>query len=403
MRTRSVLRVAPLVLCSAAVLAACAERITTGASPLEPGAPRLTVTPTTAFTVIDAGRNHTCGLASGGQAYCWGQNSSGQLGDSTAASTTVPVAVYQPGLSFAQITGGNVHTCALTSTGAAYCWGYNPDARLGDSTFVNPLRPVPVTTNVAFASLSAGGAHTCGLNSSGQAYCWGNNVWGQIGDSTTVSPFFPKAVQHPAGVTFTQINAAENNTCALDTNGQAYCWGYGGDSGIGNGSTSSQRIPTAVSQGVVTYTQISTTYKHACGLTSTGQAYCWGFNGQGQLGDNTTTNRSSPVAVQQGAVTFASIHAGGNQTCALDASGNAYCWGDDTYGQLGNGATAGSLTPVAVTMPSGVTFAQIQVGGVHACGRDGSVGQSWCQGRNNFGQIGDGTNTNRNVPTATSH
>ena len=298
--------------------------------------------PTTPHTAITAGFTHECGLASGGQAYCWGRNQMGQLGDSSAANKSAPSAVFQPGVSFASLTGGESHTCALTSAGQAWCWGSNGDGKLGDSTFL--LREAPVAVlplgGVVFTKLDAGQFHTCGLDSSGQAYCWGENSYGQLGDSTISWHTSPAPVHQPAGVTFTDVAAGGTHTCALDTGGQAWCWGYGGDGAIGNNSLIGAKYPVAVQQPVgVTFVQISANGTHSCGLTSGGQAYCWGANGSGQLGDSTTLSRKVPVAVLQSGVTFASITTASGATCGLDGSGNSYCWGMNSFGEVGNGTT----------------------------------------------------------------
>jgi alpha-tubulin suppressor-like RCC1 family protein len=404
MKHRSTLRSAPLLLLSCALLAACTDQLPSGAAPSAgEGGPRMTVIPTTAFDTMDGGRDHACGLDGGGQAYCWGRNNFGQLGDSSAASTTVPVSVYQPGLAFDRITGGGAHSCALTSAGAAYCWGANADGRLGDGTTVLPLRPVAVQGSVAFVQLDAGNGHTCGLDSGGQGYCWGNNASGQIGDGTTSSPITPTAVTQAGGLTFTSISAGFSHSCALSGAGQAYCWGYDGDGALGNGATFGGNTPQVVQQPAgVTFVAISSNYSHSCGLTGAGQAYCWGENGSGQVGDSSVVDRNAPVLVKQGALAFVSITTGLDHTCAVDGSGNAYCWGGDANQQLGNGGGAASRIPVAVTMPSGVSFAFASVDAAKSCALD-TIGQTWCWGRNNFNQIGDGTATTRNVPTAVSH
>lgn len=402
-----ILRTLPLALAAVLLLSACADRLPSAATTAGDATPSLTVIPTNAFDTIDGGRDHACGLTSGGQAYCWGRNAFGQLGDSTAAATTVPVAVLHPsGVTFDRITGGGAHTCALTSTGQAYCWGHNADGRLGDSTTVLPLMPVAVLPlgGIAFTQLDGGNGHICGLNGSGQAYCWGTNTYGQVGDSTiNNSPISPRATMQ-GSLAFTSISAGFSHTCALDGAGQAYCWGYDGDGALGNGSTFGGRIPQTVQQPLgVTFVQVSSNYSHSCGLTSGGQAYCWGENGAGQVGDSTVTDRNAPVAVQQPAgVTFASITTGADFTCGLTSAGDAYCWGGDANGQLGNGAGAASRIPVAVTMPTGVTFTSAHADASKACALD-TAGQTWCWGRNNFNQIGDGTATTRTVPTAVSH
>ncbi|HEU0051708.1 MAG TPA: hypothetical protein VFQ39_00980, partial [Longimicrobium sp.] len=183
------------------------------------------------------------------------------------------------------------------------------------------------------------------------------------------------------------------------------CWGYGGDGAVGNNSLLGSRIPVAVQQPMgVTFVAIDAQVNHSCGITSGGQAYCWGLNGSGQLGDGTSTNRLVPTAVSQPVgVTFAAISAGSNQTCALDGSGQGYCWGLNTNGQLGNGTNTQSLTPVAVSMPVGVAFSQIRTGSSFSCGLDGSVGQAYCWGINGFSQLGDNSTVAKNVPTAVAH
>lgn len=407
MKHRSTLTNAPLLLLACTLLAACSDQLPSAAAPAPgEGGPRMTVIPTVAFDTMDGGSTHACGLDTSGQAYCWGRNSFGQLGDSTAANSSVPVAVYQPGLAFDRITAGGAHTCALNSSDQAYCWGHNADGRLGDSTTVLPLRPVAVLPlgGVAFVQLDAGNAHTCGVNASGQAYCWGGNTSGQVGDSTINNTrITPTPVMQLGGLNFTSISAGTSHTCALSGSGQAYCWGYDGDGALGNGSTFGGRIPQVVQQPAgVTFVQISSNYLHSCGLTSGGQAYCWGENGWGQLGDNSTTDRNAPVAVQQGAISFVSITTGGDFTCGVDASGHAHCWGGDGTQQLGNGTGGASLTPTAVTMPTGVSFAFASIDSGKGCALD-TIGQAWCWGRNNYGQVGDGSTTTRNVPTAVSH
>jgi alpha-tubulin suppressor-like RCC1 family protein len=215
-----------------------------------------------------------------------------------------------------------------------------------------PVAVLPLG-GIAFTQLDAGNGHTCGLNSSGQAYCWGQNTSGQVGDSTINNYRISPTATMQGSLVFTSISAGFSHTCALDGSGQAYCWGYDGDGALGNGATFGGRIPQVVQQPVgVTFVSISSNYSHSCGLTSGGQAYCWGENGSGQVGDSTVVDKNAPVAVQQGALSFVSITTGSDHTCAMDAGGNAWCWGGDASQQLGNGAAGTSRIPVAVTMPS---------------------------------------------------
>jgi alpha-tubulin suppressor-like RCC1 family protein len=211
-------------------------------------------------------------------------------------------------------------------------------------------------------------------------------------------------VQHPSGVTFDVIEASERHTCAIDTTGQSWCWGYGAEGALGGGFTFGDSIPAAVTHpSGVTFTSISSQYRHVCALDTTGQAWCWGKNPNGQLGDNTLTTRYTPVAVQQpGGVTFASLQVGWSQSCGVTSGGQSYCWGQNNRGQLGDASFTQRKVPVAVSQPSGVAFGIVSPGGYHTCGVDG-VGQSWCWGRNDFSQIGNGGTTDSNVPLAVSH
>lgn len=407
MECRILRRSAALSLLGAALLSACADHGPTAPAAAPPATAGLTVIPTTAFATLDAGETHTCALTSGGQAWCWGRNAVGQLGDSTATTRTVPVQVLQQsGVTFTQVSAGQEHNCAITSGGAAWCWGYNADYRLGDSTTSLGLAPVHVkgASGISFASISAGSGHTCGLDGSGQAYCWGSNFYGQLGNNATAARKTPVAVQHPVGVTFTAIAAAEKHTCALDTTGQAWCWGYGAEGAMGGGFSFGDSIPVQVTHPAgVTFTSISTQYRHTCALTAAGQAYCWGKNPNGQLGDNTLTTRYTPVAVQQPVgVTFASLQAGWSHTCGVTSGGQAYCWGQGSRGQVGDATFAQRKVPVAVSQPSGVSFGIVSPGGSHTCGIDG-VGQSWCWGRGDYYQMGNNSTSDAGSPTAVSH
>ena len=218
--------------------------------------------------------------------------------------------------------------------------------------------PTITATRVSMVtSISAGGAHTCAL-ADGQAYCWGDNTNGQLGNNSTTQSLVPVAVNTSgvlAGKTVTSISTDYSHTCAL-ADGQAYCWGDNTYGQLGNNSTTQSLVPVAVNtSGVLagkTVTSISTSTGtfYTCALAD-GQAYCWGVNINGQLGNNSTAQSLVPVAVNTSGVlagkTVTGISAGGSHTCAL-ADGQAYCWGDNTYGQLGNNSTTQSIVPVAV-------------------------------------------------------
>jgi alpha-tubulin suppressor-like RCC1 family protein len=291
------------------------------------------------FTAINAGFTHTCALTASGTAYCWGNNIFGQLGDGSTEDSTTPVAVVMPaGVTFVAIVVSTYHTCALTASGNVYCWGINRTNQLGNGTTTDSSVPLIVTmpTGITFSSIATSGYSTCALTASGAAYCWGSNTFGQLGIGSTSNAAVPTAVTMPTGITFVFISVGRYHTCALTASGAAYCWGLNLGGSLGNGTTTNSTVPVAVTMpSGITFDTISTGWNHTCALTAAGIAYCWGQN-SGQVGDGSTTNRTTPMLVSMPTgMTFTDIMAGATHTCALAGNGLAYCWGTNTNGQLG--------------------------------------------------------------------
>ncbi len=302
-----------------------------------------------AFSTITLGGYHTCGLTSGGQAFCWGWNDVGQLGDRSTADKTAPEAVAQGGETFTALNLGAKHTCGLSVSGTAYCWGSDIFGESGDDG-ADPSLVAPTIVRQGaekFTTIAAGQDHTCALTAAGAAYCWGNNQAGELGDATTVNRTTPTLVG--GGFTFSSIGAGRRHTCALTTGGQAFCWGINDSGQVGDGTTSNRSRPTPVVGGM-TFTMIALGYGHTCGLDATGQAFCWGSNANGGLGDGTREFRVAPTPVQ-GELTFLSLAVGGGHTCGLTTGRQAYCWGVNTFGQIGDGTTTSRLLPALVPKP----------------------------------------------------
>ncbi|MGG5150964.1 RCC1 domain-containing protein [Alcaligenes aquatilis] len=243
------------------------------------------------------------------------------------------------------IDAGDSHTCAVTTTGAALCWGANAYSQLGDGTLTERNTPVVVQgLSSSVASITAGLKHTCAVTTTGAALCWGLNSSSQLGDGTLTERTTPVAVQGlSSGVA--SITAGPNHTCAVTTIGAALCWGLNSSSQLGDGTSTQRTTPVAVqglSSGVAS---IKAGLNHTCAVTTTGAALCWGLNSIGQLGDGTSTQRSAPVAVQGLSSGVASITAGRNHTCAMTSAGATLCWGLNSYGQLGDGTTTIRLQP----------------------------------------------------------
>ncbi len=350
------------------------------------------------FAAVSAGGLHTCGLTAPGAAYCWGDNFFGELGDGTTTDRSSPVLVAAPaGVSFAAVSAGLRHTCGVTAASAAYCWGYNGFGQLGDGTTTDRWTPVRVAGGVSFAAVSAGVAHTCGIPAAGAAYCWGDNFFGELGDGTTTSRSSPVLVAAPAGVSFAAVSTGIGHTCGVTAAGAAYCWGHNASGQLGDGTTTSRSTPRLVAGGV-SFAAVRADFSHTCGLTATGAAYCWGDNTSGQLGDGTTTSRSRPVLVAApGGVSFAAVSGGGEvfHTCGVTAAGAVYCWGNNFFGQLGDGTTTDRSSPVLVA--GGVSFAAVSAGLRHTCGVT-AAGAAYCWGDNTSGQLGDETTTQRLTP-----
>jgi alpha-tubulin suppressor-like RCC1 family protein len=335
------------------------------------------VTQSTGFASVSAGDSLTCAVVTDGSAACWGAGQVGQLGNGTKTTNATPIPSRVFGAaSFASITVGGEHACGLSGSGIAYCWGLDSFGQLGDARLVNSTTPIPVVTSaqtpMQFASLSAGYMHTCGLTPAGAAFCWGDNSRGQLGTGGA-STDLPAPVA--GGLTFTAISSGIDTsrsaasqtagalrssfTCGL-SGGAAYCWG----AGIGAPGT-----PTLVGGGL-SFTQISAGGAHACALTQDGTAYCWGYDGDDQLGNGPGPSSSvTPVAVG-GGLRFTNIAAGRRHTCGTATDGLAYCWGSDVYGALGNtyqAAFRGLPQPVGqpvLTLPPSASRADLR--SVHA-------------------------------------
>jgi alpha-tubulin suppressor-like RCC1 family protein len=314
---------------------------------------------------------------------------------------TAPVDTFRPlpaavigGRVFEDITGGDFHACGLTPDKKAYCWGVNTQGQSGNglSSDEGIGTPLEVVGGYLFTQLSAGGSHTCGIRDDGETLCWGNNAVGQLGTGTAPNRFEPTVVV--GGHLFTRVSASTfATTCALTAAGEAWCWGDNTAGAVGDGTTASRTIPTEVS-GRLQFASISTGGQHTCALTIDGTAYCWGLNSRGQIGDGTISNRLVPTPVAT-AQKFAMIASGLTHTCALNTMNKAYCWGDNVGGALGDGTVESKSTPVAVDGDN--DFSTLTVGERHACGIT-VEGITLCWGFNNFGALGDGTTVTRLEP-----
>lgn len=253
-------------------------------------------------------------------------------------------------ITIAAVSAGFDHTCAVSVSGIAYCWGVNTFGQLGDGSTTRRLQPSAVQTNARFSSIAAGQAHTCAVTQSGAGYCWGASDQGQVGDGGLGQRTAPARVVR--GLLFAAIEAGHAHTCGITTRGTIRCWGWGSNGELGNGQIGNRVAPDSVLGGG-RYTTVKGTAHTVCGIRTTGQTECWGRNNTGQVGDGTTSctslssscfaERSVPTRVLTNAL-FVSVSSGarlvngfgGGTSCGVTAAGVGYCWGQNANGQIGD-------------------------------------------------------------------
>lgn len=303
----------------------------------------------TNWSAVAAGNYHSTGVTSSGIAYAWGRNTNGQLGDGTTSTRSSPVTVIGGITNWSQVSAGSLHTLGITATGIAYAWGSSGSfGNLGDGTTSARSSPVTVVGGITnWSQVSAGNDHSLGRTASGIVYGWGRNLEGQVGDNTTTGRASPVTVV--GGITnWSQVAAGSFQSLGRTAGGLIYGWGRNPFGELGDNTTSSRSSPVTVVGGITNWSQVSSGLFHGMAITSASIAYAWGRNNYGQLGDNTPTGRSSPVTVVGGITNWSSIFGGSNHSLGIAGSGIAYAWGRGQFGQLGTNNTSSRSSPVTV-------------------------------------------------------
>jgi alpha-tubulin suppressor-like RCC1 family protein len=350
---------------------------------------------TKSFCQIAGGFCYTVAIDKNGRAWGWGLNNNGQLGDNSVTSRLTPVSVLGAVKTFCQIAAGSSHTIAIDKNGQAWAWGLNGNGRLGDNSTTSRRTPVSVLGAVkTFCQIAAAAAHTVAIDKNGRAWAWGFNSNGQLGDNSTLSRITPVSVLGTTK-TFCQITGGNAHTVAIDKNGQVWSWGLNGFGQLGDNSVTSRITPVSVLGATKTFCQILTGDFHIVAIDKNGRAWGWGLNSSGQLGNNSTLSRRTPVSVLGATKTFCKISDGLCHTVAIDKNGKVWAWGANSSGQLGDNTITRRLTPVSV-LGATKTFCQIAAGFGHTIAIDKN-GQAWGWGLNNNGQLGDNSG-NRLTP-----
>lgn len=361
-----------------------------------------------AFVEVSVGNRWACGRHNGGGVMCWGQNADAELGDGSFTRRTTPVDVLNAGSDIVELKTSFSSSCVRTASGGLRCWGLNADGQLGDGSLTRRTEATAVVDlGAAVQSFGMGDYHNCAQLQGGRLKCWGNNRQGQLGIGSTTSLVSPRPVDL-SGVAFVDVSAGFQFSCAVSTAGSVYCWG---EDALNNGQiqpglTSRRLRPTLVA-GLSGIVRVHSGESHSCALSGTGAVACWGIGNVGQLGNGSTDFYNpvpvTPTGLGSGVTALAT---GGNHTCALRAgsspgSTEVLCWGLNAYGELGDGTQISRSVPTVV--PGLTDATALTAGWRHSCALR-SNGSALCWGDNvgdGFagGQLGDGTRTSRLSPT----
>lgn len=365
------------------------EACSTGCCAKPPSPPTPTLQ---AGAALAAAGNHSCAIVTGGALKCWGSNGSGKLGDNTMSDRRTATKVQGLTSGVSAVGCGDVHTCALLASGEVRCWGGNTFGQLGtgdSSTTATSKSPATVSgLSSGAVALGVGRDFACAIVAGGGVKCWGANARGQLGDGSNDDSTTPVDV---TGLTRPAVALAlgSYHACALHDDGSMSCWGANERGQLGDASTDDRTSAVAVANlptGVVT---ASAGFAHSCVRTSASAVHCWGDNDSGQLGNGSTVDSTSPVEVTNlGSVV--AIDNGSFHTCGVIATGEMKCWGSNTQGQLGTGTTTGAATPADVVSLSPASMTDVAAGSGHTCART-QGGNVKCWGANSRGQLGNGT------------
>ncbi len=375
------------------------------------------------ITQISLGGAHSSAITSEGRLFTWGKNDFGQLGDGTTTDRYIPADITSwfnlvEGETITKITLRFWHSAALTSDGRIFTWGSNSDGELGDGTTTDRYIPTEITSQFnlneeeTITEITLGGYHSSAITTEGRVFTWGWNRYGQLGDGTTTSRITPTEITSQfnlsVGETITKIALGNYSSSAITTDGRVFTWGDNTEGQLGDGTTTVRYIPTEITSQFnlsvgETITQIILGGFHSSAITSEDRVFTWGRNNSGQLGDGTTTSRYIPTEITSQfnlneEEIIRTIYLNGSHSSAITSEDRVFMWGWNAYGQLGDGTMTNRYIPTEVTSQFNFseeeTITQISLGACHSLAIT-SEGGVFTWGWNEYGQLGDGTTTNQ--------
>jgi alpha-tubulin suppressor-like RCC1 family protein len=303
--------------------------------------PQVTDSPKT-YTHISTGNEATCGLSQG-NIRCWGSNINGALGINVATTNIAPFTL-DPTNTYSLVSVGPGNNSCAISANKLKCWGNNDSGQVGNGTLGTvQTTPLAIDNATSYSQVRMGVFHACGLTTGNALRCWGSNTVGQLGDGTLNESLTPKTIT--SGTAYLQLSVGYFSSCAITSSNVLKCWGAGDYGVLGNGAVGVYNTPQTIDSGI-SYSQVSVGEYHACGIVkTTGVLKCWGDNSWGQLGNGTRDFSLLPTVIDSGTA-YTSVSAGENHTCGITTAGTLKCWGENSSAQLG--VNASNFIPILI-------------------------------------------------------
>ena len=311
---------------------------------------------------------HSAIIKTDGTLWVCGYNVDGELGDSTRTHRSSPVQVVGSTNTWKQVACGNFHTAAIKTDGTMWAWGFNSTGQIGDSTVTNKSAPSQVIGSDNNWKQVAGGQYfTAGLKTDGTLWMWGDNYYGQLGDSSISHRSVPVQVVGSTN-TWKQVACGLNHTAALKTDGTLWTWGYNFDGELGdNTSVTYRNSPVQTAAGGSNWKQVACGEWHCSAIKTNGTLWSWGYNLDGELGDSTRITKSSPVQTISGGTNWKQVACGHYHTSGIKTDGTLWIWGYNSNAQLGDSTVDSKSSPIQ-TIAGGNNWKQVGLGAFHSMG-----------------------------------